>query len=386
MSLKSHFSRFLGAQPRRLNFCAHSHHPWPDVTFEAQARAWTDAAADPMQRWPRVFAELAPATQYHLARQLNLPDPGTICFAANTHEFIVRLLTSIDAQPLRVLTTDGEFHSFQRQIRRLEEAGRCSVETVPIEPFDSFPRRFAAAARGGGHHLVFLSQVFYNSGYWIADLQPLVSAVPSVRTVIVVDGYHGFMAVPTDLSRIAHRVFYLAGGHKYGMAGEGVAFMHAPPGQIPRPLTTGWFAGFDALHRPQDPAVHYPEDGGRFWGATFDPSALYRLNAVMDWIRRYQVTVQALHTQVAGQQREFLDELDRRRHPVLRRGCLLPPMGESRGNFLCFRHRDAATTQRALFEQDVLTDMRGDRLRIGFGIYHDDADLAELLRRIDALA
>ena len=29
------------------------------------------------------------------------------------------------------------------------------------------------------------------------------------------------MALPTDLQRVAPRVFYLAGGYKYAMAGEG---------------------------------------------------------------------------------------------------------------------------------------------------------------------
>ena len=40
----SHFSRFLGTEPDRLHFAAHSHHPWPDVTRDAQVQAWDDAA------------------------------------------------------------------------------------------------------------------------------------------------------------------------------------------------------------------------------------------------------------------------------------------------------------------------------------------------------
>ena len=37
MNLKPHFSRFREANPERLHFAAHSHHLWPDVTFEARA-------------------------------------------------------------------------------------------------------------------------------------------------------------------------------------------------------------------------------------------------------------------------------------------------------------------------------------------------------------
>ncbi len=383
MSLKPHFSRFLGAHPQRLNFCAHSLHPWPDVSFDAQQQAWIDAAEQLETRWTRLFSERVPEAQHHLARILNLPDPASLCFGGNTHEFLVRLLSGVESRPFRVLTTDGEFLSVSRQLARLVEAGHCTVETVPVEPFENFPGRFAAAARAGGHHLIYFSQVFYNSGYWVEDLASLVAAVPSSRSLIVIDGYHGFMAVPTDLSRLAHRVFYLAGGHKYGMAGEGVAFLHSPPGQVPRPLLTGWLASFGALERAADEQIHYPADGGRFWGATFDPTALYRLTAVMDWVRRYQITVQRLHAQISDLQRELLEGLDRRGHPVLNRMHLLPPTGQRRGNFLSFRHPGASAVQQALADVGVLTDVRADRLRVGLGLYHDSTDVAELLRRID---
>ena len=92
------------------------------------------------------------------------------------------------------------------------------------------------------------------------------------------------MATPTDLSRVADRVFYMAGGYKYAMAGEGACFLHAPPDFCPRPVVTGWFAEFGDLSGPPG-GVRYRRDGGRFWGATFDCSALYRFNAVRRVLR-----------------------------------------------------------------------------------------------------
>ena len=74
------------------------------------------------------------------------------------------------------------------------------------------------------------------------------------------------MATPTDLSRVADRVFYMAGGYKYAMSGEGVCFLHAPPGFGPRPVVTGWFAEFGHLEGPPG-GVQYRTDGGRFWVA-----------------------------------------------------------------------------------------------------------------------
>lgn len=386
MNLKPHFSRFLARHPQRLHFCAHSHHPWPDVSFEAQQQAWLDAAELIDDKWARIVGTVVPTAQHHLARLLNLPDPATLCFGANTHEFLMRLLSDIEARPMRVLTTDSEFMSFERQIRRLEEAGIARVERVPAEPFDSFSRRFADAARDGGHHLVWFSHVFFNSGYWIEDLLPLVDAVPSPRSLVVVDGYHAFMAVPTDIGRIAARAFYLGGGYKYAMSGEGAAWMHCPPGYVERPLNTGWFAGFGSLSRADGDSVPYAEDGSRFWGATFDPTALYRFNAVMDWARRHQLGVSVIRAHVLELQRDFLAALDRLFHPVLNRARLLPAEPYPRGSFLTFRDPQAGRVQQQLHDAGVITDVRGDRLRIGFGLYHGRSDIDELLHRIGELA
>lgn len=383
MSFKTHFSRFLAAQPQRLHFCAHSHHPWPDASFDAHQQAWLDAAELADAKWDKVFGEIVPSAQHHLARRLNLPDPATICFGTNTHEFLMRLLSGIESRPFRVLTTDSEFMSFERQMRRLEEAGHAQVTRVPVEPWSSFAARFINAAADGGHHLVYFSHVFYNSGYWIEDLTPLIEAVPSARSLVVVDGYHAFMAVPVDLGRIASRAFYLGGGYKYVMCGEGAAYLHCPPGQVSRPVDTGWFAGFGHLTRPGSDTVPYADDGARFRGATFDPSGLYRLNAVMDWARRHQLGVSAIRAHVMELQRDFLAGLDKRRHPLLSRAHLVPPEPLPRGSFLTFRHADAAALQARLLDAQVVTDVRGDRLRFGFGVYQDRLDVAELLRRID---
>ena len=53
MSHAGLFSRFLG--DGRLHFAAHSHHPWPDVTFDAHQRAWLDAAELMDDKWERVL-------------------------------------------------------------------------------------------------------------------------------------------------------------------------------------------------------------------------------------------------------------------------------------------------------------------------------------------
>src|SRR5262249_32663010 len=153
-----HFSRFLTAAPERLHFAAHSHHAWPDVTFEAQEAAWRDGCELADLKWDKVFGDVMPKAAAHVARQLALPSADSLAFAPSTHDLLTRVLSCFEKPgPLRVLTTDGEFHSFERQMRRLEEAGRARVERVTVEPFSTFRARWRTAAGEGGHDLVYFS-------------------------------------------------------------------------------------------------------------------------------------------------------------------------------------------------------------------------------------
>jgi selenocysteine lyase/cysteine desulfurase len=371
-----HYSRFLSAAPDRLHMAAHSHHPWPDVSYNGHLAAWFDAAALADDKWEKVFGEVIPEAQGHVARRLGLSDATTIAFAPSTHELLMRLLSCLP-QPLHVLTTDAEFHSFARQMRRLEEDRLAVVTRVPAEPFETFPGRFGEAAAWGGHELVYFSHVHFNSGYVTPDLAGVVSAIPP-DAMVVIDGYHGFMAVPTDLSAIEGRAFYMAGGYKYAMAGEGACFLHCPPGVFPRPRDTGWFAGFRAMTEAQGGPVPYAADGARFLGATLDPAPLYRLNAVQRWLNTLSLTVEGIHAHVARLQKLLVDRLD---DEV--RTQLLPGLDEvdDRGNFLTFRRPDAGELYAKLHAAGVITDFRDDRLRIGFGLYHGESDVDELCDR-----
>ena len=364
-----------------LHAAAHSHHPWPDVTLAAQEEAWRDAARLLDRKWDHIFAHVIPTAQAHIARQLNLPDPATIAFGPNTHSLVLRILSCLPAgRPVRVLTTPSEFMSFSRQIARLEEDGLAVVTRVATEPFENFETRFAEAAAKGGHDLVFLSQVFFDSGFAVRDLAGIAGAVRERDTFIVIDGYHGFMALPTDFGALASRAFYLAGGYKYAMAGEGACFLHCPPGYGPRPRDTGWYAGFSALESGAG-GVPYAKDGSRFLGATFDASALYRFNAVQDWLVREELSVAKMLNHVRGIERTFLDEIGKHRVSV-DPSMLIVADEKMRGRFLAFRTPNAGAITAKLAAQNIIVDHRGDRLRIGFGIYHDEDDARRLARAL----
>lgn len=381
MSWKHLFTRALAAAPNRLHFAAHSHHLWPDATRDAQIAAWEDGVVLADHKWDKVFAEVIPAVQAGIASELGLPSPDSIAFAPNTHEFIVRLVSAVERRPVRILSTDGEFHSFRRQAARWAERGDVRLETIACDPWDSFAERFAARARSGEHDLIFASHVFFKTGRVFETLLSLADVSRPDGAWLVVDGYHGFMALPTELSAVADRIFYTAGGYKYAMAGEGAAFLHVPPGFGPRPAVTGWFAEFEDLTAPPG-QVGYAPDGGRFFGATFDPSGLYRLAAVFELYRREGLTTAAVAAHSAHLQRRLLDRLP---PPLADAELLNPSDGRPHARYLAFRDARTPGWKRALDAAGVVTDVRDEVLRIGFGPYQDEGDIdrfVEIARRV----
>ncbi len=370
MNLKPGFSRFFDAAPNRLHFAAHSHHPWPDASYDAQHEAWMDAARLADDKWEHVFGTVIPETQQMVASVLGLADPTTLTFGPNTHDFLTRIFSCLEP-PVRILTTDAEFHSFNRQSRRWEEAGLAIVDRISAEPFDTFADRFTREARAGVHDLIYLSQVFFDSGFVVPDIDRVVSAVSEDRAFVVVDGYHAFMARPNNVGAIQDRVFFLAGGYKYAMAGEGACFLHSPPGYGPRPIDTGWYAGFGQLESGVSGQIPYSEDGSRFAGATYDVSGIYRMRAVQSWLADMNVTVADIRAHVISLQGHLLESGSLP-------GELVPAEPAERGNFLTVRSEHAGDVYRALHERGVVTDYRADRLRIGFGIYHDEDDVDRL--------
>ncbi len=197
-----------------------------------------------------------------------------------------------------------------------------------------------------------------------------------------IDGYHAFCALPVDLAQVHRRAFYLAGGYKYAMSGEGACWLAVPPGCDLRPVDTGWYASFDTLAVAPGESVPYSRDGLRFWGATFDPSGLYRFNAAMDWLQSTGTTIADIHRHAVTLQKHFLDGLARLKLPALGADRLVPPAGVPRGNFLAFDIDNAADVHGRIAEQGVYIDRRDRRLRFGFGVYHTEHDVRLLLEAL----
>jgi selenocysteine lyase/cysteine desulfurase len=382
-SYKHLFSRALAAAPGRLHFAAHSHHLWPDASYDAHMAAWDDGVRLADRKWEKVFGEVVPAAQAHIARELKLPDPSTIAFAPNTHELFVRLFSARESRPpLDLLTSDGEFHAFRRQAARWEEQGMVRRRIVPCEPFETFTERYLAAMKEKAPDIAFVSHVMFKTGLRFDGIEEAASYAAPDGTWVVIDGYHSFMALPCDLSRVADRVFYVGGGYKYAMAGEGAGYLHAPPGFGMRPANTGWFAEF--AHMEAKPkGVPYSTDGMRFMGATYDPTALYRLNGVRDMLDREGLDTAAICARVDALRDRVEAAIASGGAGVLREAEILRPNSSGpRTRYIALRDARATAWKAKLFDADVITDARDDVLRIGLGLYHDVDDVNALCAAI----
>lgn len=379
---KKYYKRFLEANAGIQHYASHSHHYWPDITREAMLEYWDDSAKYVDDKWGHIFEHKIPETQKLIADVLKLTDPNQIVFAPNTHEFVYRLLSCFDPKKkIKILTTDSEFYSFDRQVNRLSEDSLIEIEKVQTFPFDNFEKRFIEKIKTNSYDLIFFSQVFFNSGMAVKDLSAIISAVTDSNTMIVVDGYHGFMALPTDLSAIESRAFYLGGSYKYAQGGEGCCFLHVPKNKDYRPLYTGWFAGLSEL-AVNGGGVSYPNNGQRFAGATMDFSPLYRLNAVLNLFKKDGLSVEIIHAHIQKLQNNFREHLLSIDHHFLTEKNILSVDYKFHGHFLTFAMPSPEHTKKLhdeLRSKNIWTDYRASKLRFGFGLYQNDCiDLSSM--------
>ena len=395
---QQYYQQFLNARPDVQHFACHSHHFWPDVTREAMLEYWDDTAKMVDDKWDYIFSTKLPQCQSLIADILNIKQPERVVFAPNTHELLYRIYSTFDPhKKIKILTTDSEFYSFQRQSERWQQSDLAEVTRIPTEPFATFETRFIEAAQNNDFDWIFCSHVFFNSGYAIQDLPQFVKQLPN-KPLVTIDGYHGFMAVPTDLSELEQEVFYLSGSYKYSQGGEGACFLVVPDGNY-QPIFTGWFAEFGDLHNRVPGQVAYAKGGQQFAGATIDMTALYRLHAVFSLFKQDDVTVTKIHKFVIACQKAFLAIVDTLEHPYLNRSNLLQchlyesfdetkvghnetgrvEFGDGKinkavhGHFLTFKmpKQEVENLAKHLKDNGIMTDYRGDRLRFGFAMYHE---------------
>ena len=376
--LAPHYSRFRVGE--RILLTGHSHQAWPDVGFDAQQRAWLDAAELVDDKWTRAF-EVAEDVRAGWRRLLHEPG-GHIALGQNTHELVVRLLSAVLTCPTRptsqtrLVTTDGEFHTIRRQTDRLAEAG-IEVVKVAARPGDSLAERLAAEVNDRGT-CVLVSSVLFETAEIVPHLDALARVCDLRGATLLVDAYHHLNVVPFDVHAMGlSGAFITGGGYKYCQLGEGNCFLRVPPGCELRPVVTGWFTEFSALaEKPSDGLVAYAAGADRFAGATYDPTSHYRAAAVFKFHEEMDLEPSRLREisrhQVGLLQREF-ERLDL--DPAVAHVEPIPE--ERRAGFLAIRTARAVSVATELRSRGVFTDARGDVLRLGPAPYVTDEQVRD---------
>src|SRR5260370_31963710 len=102
-------------------------------------------------------------------------------------------------------------------------------------------------------------------------------------------------------------------------------------------------------------------------GAAFDPSGLYRLAGVSDWMDGIGLTVDAIHEHVRALQALFLAELARGKVKPLCDARLVTPIaaGTARGHFLTFELAAAQALHHRLLPANIVTYPPGGRILFG---------------------
>ena len=371
-TLASHYSKFRVSE--RLLLTGHSHQAWPDVGFEAQQRAWFDAAEFVDDKWERA-AEQANQVRVGFARLLG-DQPANIALGQNTHELVTRWLSAL---PFRVrsqiVTTNGEFHTIRRQMDRFADEG-VDVRKIDAHPVETLAERLASEVTDRTL-AVLVSSVLFETAAIVPGLDRIASVCARRGAELLIDAYHHLNVVPFDVAAMGlERAFVTGGGYKYCQLGEGNCFLRVPSDCHLHPMLTGWFAEFEAIESTGQQRVSFGAGAAAFAGATYDPTSHYRAAAVFDFHQQQGLTpgeLRRISQHQVGLLVTAFQQLD-----VLPSGASVEPMPlKQRGGFVAIRTSQARDLAHRLRERGVFADARGDVLRLGPAPYLRDDQLTD---------
>lgn len=362
----------------RLLFTGHSHQAWPDVAYEGVKKSWEDASLYADEKWEKALEKAAMVRQ-GFANLLD-DEQGYIALGSNTHELVVRFLSSLDLKKRpKIITTSGEFHSIRRQLARLSEEG---IEVVRA---DSYPVEDVAekiiAQIDSRTAAVLVSSVFFETGFINPGIRAIASACADSGVELLVDAYHSLNVAPFSVKELGlQRAFVTGGGYKYCQLGEGNCFLRFPAAYQGRPLITGWFSEFSLLSQKESGRVQYGEKDGLFAGSTYDPVSHYRAAEVFRFFEEQELHPAFLREisqhQTALMVSNFLD-LDLPTQIIK----LDPAIKNTqRAGFVALNTKMARQINEQLMAHGVLTDFRGQSLRFGPAPYHPDKQVTEAIQ------
>jgi len=371
------FSRVLAAHRGRAYLANHSLGRPLDATAddvrEALA-AWYERMGEAWEAWN---AEIA-AYRARLAALLGAPRADCVVPKGSAGQGLRAVLNAHDGV-LPVVATRGEFDSLDVILREYARRGRIALALVDARADGLFDAADVLAAIVPGTGLVVVSQVMFESGQVLPGLAAIVARAHAVGARVLLDVYHALGVFPVDVAALDVD-FAVGGSYKYLRGGTGACFLYVHPRHFDgglRTLDTGWFAKESpfAYARPDPPRYGA---GGDAW--------LESTPAVLPFYQARAGQVFTLAVGV-GRLREYSLALQRRLVALLAaQGIAARGGDEAHGAFVVIRHREARAWSAALAARGVVTDARGEWLRLCPDVLTTEAELATAAAALGAVA
>jgi kynureninase len=349
------FARVRDAWRGRIYLANHSLGRPLDATQDDLREGMAAWYAELGGAWDAWFAEMT-AFRARLARLLGAPRGDCVVPKTSAGQGLRAILNTYDAPP-RVVATRGEFDSLDVILREYARRGRLVLTMVEPREDGLFATADIVAAIGMRTDLVVVSQVMFNTGQRLPDLEVIVAAAHAAGARVLLDVYHALGVFPVDVAALDVD-FAVGGSYKYLRGGPGACYLYLHPRHLDgrlRTLDTGWFAKRDpfSYQRPDPPLL--AERGDAFLESTPAVMPLYQARAG-------QVLVLALGVDRVRAQSLRLQQ--RLVELLVERGVPATGGREDRGAFVTVAHPRAEAWADALAAIGVVTDARGSYLRL----------------------
>jgi kynureninase len=379
-SLRAHvaplFSRVLARDASRIYLANHSLGRPLDATaddVQEGLAAWYSELGGAWDAW---LAEIE-AFRARLATLCGVPRADAIIPRTSAGQGLRAVLNSYDTVP-RVVATRGEFDSLDVILREYARRGRVALTLVEPRPDGRFDADDILRAVSSGADLVVVSQVMFNTGQRLRDLDSIVAATHAAGGRLLLDVYHALGVLPVDLTALDVD-FAVGGSYKYLRGGPGACFLYVHPRLLDaglRTLDVGWFAKRERFsYRRPDP----PE-----YGAGGDA-----------WLESTPPVLTAYQARAGQRLVTALGPARLRRYSLEQQGVLIQALAahgieahgarEDQGAFVVIVDARAEALAKSLRERGVVTDARGSYLRLCPDVLTTQDEMRDSARRLSRM-
>lgn len=296
------------------------------------------------------------AFRARMATLISAPRVDCIVPKTSAGQGLRAVLNALTGRP-RVLSTCGEFDSIDLILKQYAALGRIEVQWVEPDAEGLFTTASMIEHLRQGIDLVVISQVMFMNGQVVHDLELLADACHRIGAKLLVDAYHAIGVFPMNVAAM-RADFVIGGSYKYLRGGPGVCFLYLSPEILAsglRPLDTGWFARENTFsyERPDPPVLR--AGGDAFLESTPPVLTYYQARSGQQF---------ALAMGVERVREYGLERLHRLKSYLQDAGIHAIGGDADHGAFLAVRIAGAANVSAKLSQRGVITDARGEWLRL----------------------